>query len=47
MPALVLSLLAPTPEGFGVGLEWMVYTAFILPVLLLLFIWWVARRRIV
>jgi len=47
MLALVLALFAPTPEGYGVGLEWMVYTAFLIPALLLLVIWWLARRRIV
>ena len=44
---LLLALLAPTPEGYGVGLEWMVIVSFIAPVLLLAVIWWLGNRRIV
>ena len=45
--ALLLALLAPTPEGYGVGLEWMVYAAFAIPAVLLVVIWWIGQRRIV
>ena len=45
--SLLLALLAPTPEGYGVGLEWMVIVSFIAPVLLLAVIWWLGNRRIV
>lgn len=44
MPAL---LLAPTPEGYGVGLEWLVYLSFILPVLFLAAVWWYGSRNTV
>ncbi len=44
---LLLALLAPTPEGYGVGLEWLVYASFILPTVLLIAIWWLGNRRIV
>ena len=43
----LLALLAGTPDGYGVGLEWLVYVSFIAPVLLLLAIWWLGNRRIV
>lgn len=44
MPAL---LLAPTSEGYGVGLEWLVYLSFILPVLFLAAVWWYGSRNTV
>lgn len=40
-------LLAPTPEGYGVGLEWLVYLSFILPVLFLAVVWWLGSRNTV
>ena len=40
-------LLAPTPEGYGVGLEWLVYLSFLLPVVVLAAIWWFGSRRTV
>ena len=40
-------LLAPTPEGYGVGLEWLVYGSFLAPVVLLAAIWWFGSRRTV
>ena len=40
-------LLAPTPEGYGVGLEWLVYLSFLVPVVLLAVIWWLGSRRTV
>ena len=46
-PTALLALLAPTPEGYGVGLEWLVYASFLVPALVLLVIWLAARRRIV
>ncbi len=46
MPHL-LALLAPTPEGYGVGLEWLVYASFVVPAVLLVLIWWIGNRRIV
>ena len=46
MLALLLAL-APTPEGYGVGLEWMIYLAFLVPVVLLAVIWLLGSRRTV
>jgi hypothetical protein len=43
----LLALLAPTPEGYGVGLEWLVYVSLLAPILLLVLIWWLGHRRIV
>ena len=43
----LLALLAPTPEGYGVGLEWMVYVSLLAPILVLMLIWWLGHRRIV
>ena len=40
-------LLAPTPEGYGVGLEWLVYLSFIVPILVLAGIWWIGSRNTV
>ena len=40
-------LLAPTPEGYGVGLEWLIYLSFLVPVVLLAVIWWLGSRRTV
>ena len=40
-------LLAPTPEGYGVGLEWLVYVSFLAPVVLLVAIWLIGSRRTV
>ena len=40
-------LLAPTPEGYGVGLEWLVYLSFLVPVVLLVVIWLLGSRRTV
>ena len=44
LPAL---LLAPTPEGYGVGLEWLVYASIVLPILFLALVWFLGSRRIV
>lgn len=40
-------LLAPTPEGYGVGLEWLVYLSFLVPVVVLAVIWWLGSRNTV
>ncbi|MDT0631799.1 hypothetical protein RQM47_07650 [Rubrivirga sp. S365] len=47
MPALLLALLAPTPEGYGVGLEPLVYLSVLVPILLLAAIWWYGSRNTV
>ena len=48
MPDLLAAfLLAPTPEGYGVGLEWLVYASFLVPIVVLLAIWFIGHRRIV
>ena len=47
MAAPLLALLAPTPEGYGVGLEPLVYLSFLVPVLLLIGIWWYGSRNTV
>ena len=47
MTTPLLALLAPTPEGYGVGLEPLVYLSFIVPVLLLAGIWWYGSRNTV
>jgi hypothetical protein len=39
-------LLAGVPEGYGVGLEPLVYLSFLLPALLLAFIWWLGRNTV-
>lgn len=43
-PAL---LLAPTPEGFGTGLEWMPVASVAASVVLLVLIWWLGSRHTV
>lgn len=43
----LLALLAPTLEGYGVGLEWMVYLAFLIPVVFLALVWWLGSRNTV
>lgn len=43
----MLALLAPTPEGYGVGLEWLVYASFLLPILFLAIVWWLGSKRTV
>ncbi|HEX8298937.1 MAG TPA: hypothetical protein VF594_07210 [Rubricoccaceae bacterium] len=40
-------LLAPTPEGFGVGLEWMPVASVLVPAVLLLAILWYGSRNAV
>ena len=40
-------LLAPTPAGYGVGLEWLVYVSFVLPTVLLAVLWWIGSRNTV
>jgi len=45
MPLLLL--LAPTPEGYGTGLEWLPIASFIVPILLLAAIWFFGSRRTV
>lgn len=40
-------LLAPTPEGYGVGLEPLVYLSFLLPIVVLALIWWIGSRNTV
>ena len=44
MPAL---LLAPTLEGYGVGLEPLIYLSFLLPVVFLALVWYFGSRRTV
>ncbi|MEM1056553.1 MAG: hypothetical protein AAGI52_13605 [Bacteroidota bacterium] len=46
MPFL-LSALAPTPEGYGTGLEWMTIASFVVPIVLLAVIWLLGSRRTV
>ncbi len=43
----MLALLAPTPEGYGVGLEWLVYLSFLFPIFVLALIWWIGSRNTV
>ena len=38
-------LLAPTPEGFGVGLEWMPVASILVPAVLLAAILWYGSRN--
>lgn len=45
-PMLAL-LLAPTPEGYGVGLEWLIYASFLVPVVFLAVVWYFGSRRTV
>ena len=40
-------LLAPTPEGFGVGLEWMPVASILAPAVLLVASWWYGSRNAV
>ncbi|HEX9951618.1 MAG TPA: hypothetical protein VGB53_07605 [Rubricoccaceae bacterium] len=40
-------LFAPTPEGFGVGLEWMPVASVLVPAALLLAILWYGSRNAV
>lgn len=42
-----LLFLAPTPEGYGVGLEWMPVASLVVPVVLLVIIWWLGSRHTV
>ena len=44
---LALLLAAPTPEGYGTGLEFLVYLSFLIPVVLLAVVWWLGSRRTV
>ncbi len=44
---MIALLLAPTPDGYGVGLEPLVYLSFILPILLLAAIWWFGHKNTV
>ncbi|MEM1116186.1 MAG: hypothetical protein AAF845_03040 [Bacteroidota bacterium] len=46
MPALLFAL-APTPEGYGVGIEWLVYVSFAAPIVLLVALWWLGSRNTV
>ena len=46
MPIL-LAALAPTPEGYGTGLEWLPVASFIVPLLLLAVIWFLGSRNTV
>ena len=43
----LLTALAPTPEGFGTGLEWMPIASVIVPLLLLAVIWFFGSRNTV
>lgn len=47
MPALFALLLAPTPDGYGVGLEWLVYVSFLVPIVVLALIWWAGSKNTV
>jgi hypothetical protein len=40
-------LLAPTPEGYGVGIEWMPVASILVPAVLLVAIWWYGSRNAV
>ncbi len=40
-------LLAPTPEGYGTGLEPWIYFSLLAPVVLLAAIWWYGSRNTV
>lgn len=40
-------LLAPTPEGYGVGLEGLVYFSVIAPIVVLALLWWIGSRNTV
>ncbi len=44
---LAILLAAPTPEGYGVGLEFLVYLSFLIPVVLLAVIWYLGSRNTV
>ncbi len=46
MPLLAL-LLAPTPEGYGTGLEWMPIASFLVPLVVLTVIWFLGSRNAV
>ncbi|MEM0962318.1 MAG: hypothetical protein AAGK21_07285 [Bacteroidota bacterium] len=43
----MLALLAPTPEGAGVGIEWLVYASILVPVVFLAVVWWLGSKRTV
>lgn len=45
--SLFLAALAPTPEGYGTGLELLPVLSFVLPILVLIAIWFFGSRRIV
>ena len=47
MPAPLLALLLQTSDGYGVGLEPLVYLSCLVPVLLLIGIWWYGSRNTV
>ena len=40
-------LLAPTPAGYGVGLEWMPVASILIPFVLLIVIWYLGSRNAV
>ena len=43
----MLALLAPTPDGYGTGLEWIVYVSVLVPTVLLAVLWWLGSKRTV
>ena len=43
----LLAALAPTPEGYGTGLEWLPIASFIVPLVLLAVIWFLGSKRTV
>lgn len=45
--SLVALLLAPTPEGYGTGLEWMPVASVVASIVLLVLIWWLGSRHTV
>ena len=47
MMLTLFALLAPTPEGYGVGLEWMPLASVIVPIVLLMAIIWLGSRNTV
>ena len=46
-PTLLALLLAPTPEGYGTGLEWMPVASVLGGLVLLVLIWWYGSRHTV
>lgn len=46
MPAL-LARLAPLPEGYGTGLEWMPVASVVVPLVLLVIVIWLGSRNTV